>query len=78
MKKKIRDLEDLLDEKNIIIEEYVSILEKVDGNYEKKNKSKFSKEAQNLLSEVKNKANSFNNLFEELKKTEGYYARIKK
>lgn len=48
-------------------------MEKFDSDFDKKNKHKFSKDTQSLLSEIKNKMNGFYPLFEELKKVQGFY-----
>lgn len=73
LKKKIRDLEDEIEDQNIKIQDLGSILEKFDSDFDKKNKHKFSKDTQSLLSEIKNKMNGFYPLFEELKKVQGFY-----
>lgn len=63
LRKRIRDLEQEIYDNNIKIQEYQNILQKLDGSFDKKTKTKFTKHATNLLSEIKNKINSFNSLF---------------
>ena len=58
------------------IEDLTTILQKYDNEIEKKNSCKFTKSAQNLLSEIKNKINSFYPMFEELKKVQNVYTNI--
>lgn len=79
LRRKNRELEGELADKNAHIEDLTTLLDSFDLEFDRKySKPKFSKEVQALLSETTHKLNSIHSLLDEVKKTDQFYEKVKK